>query len=133
MGSLALPLDCFPTMTQRLHTHEDLARRYDAEGSSDRAFGLVFAAVFGVVAAWPLVHGGGGIQGWAISAAAAFLLVSLLWPHSLAPLNRAWAKFGLLLQRIVSPVLLAAMFYLLILPIGIFLRLRGRRPLESAI
>lgn len=55
-----------------------------------------------------------------------FLAVAGLYPGALRPLNRFWARFGRLLQSIVSPVVLGLLFFLVITPIGLLVRLRGR-------
>lgn len=93
--------------------------------SSNRAFGLVFTAAFAVVAAWPALQGG-GIRGWAAATAAAFAAATLFFPGSLAPLNRAWARLGILLGNVISPVALALVYYSTIVPIGLLMRLLGK-------
>jgi hypothetical protein len=107
--------------------HESYDRHQDVQGSTDRSFGLVFAAVFAAIGLLPLVHGG-AVRLWAIIVSAAFLLVALVVPSVLRPINRLWLKFGLLLHKIVSPVVLGIMFFLVITPIGMFLRARGTDP-----
>jgi hypothetical protein len=109
--------------------HEKYDRREDVQGSSDRSFGLVFAAVFAAIGLLPLVFGG-DIRIWALVAGAIFLIVALAYPAALGPLNRLWLKFGLLLHRIVSPIVLGIMFFLVITPIGFILRARGKDPLR---
>lgn len=109
--------------------HESYDRRQDVQGSSNRSFGLVFAAVFAVIGLLPLVHGG-AIRPWALVVGAVFLLAALVFPATLGPLNRLWLKFGLLLHKVVSPVVLGIMFFLVITPIGLFLRARGKDPLR---
>jgi len=89
----------------------------------------VFAGVFTAIALLPLVHGG-AVRLWALVPAAIFLLVALVAPSILGPLNRLWLKFGLLLHKILSPVVLGIMFFLVITPIGMFLRARGKDPLR---
>jgi hypothetical protein len=98
-------------------------------GSSDRAFGLVFAAFFLVVALLPLWNGR-EVRLWSLGLAAAFLAVALAVPSILAPLNRVWTAFGNLLHRIVSPVALAILFYGVVAPTGLLMRLFGKDPLR---
>src|SRR5262245_34919990 len=98
--------------------HEDLSREEHVEGSSDRSFGFVFAAVFLIIAAWPLLHGG-GLRWWSLAVAGAFALVAGAVPHLLAVPNRLWLKFGLLLGKIVSPIALGILFYVVFMPIGV--------------
>ena len=109
--------------------HEDLTREQDVEGSSDRSFGGVFAVVFLVIAVWPLLSGG-GLRWWALAVAALFAVVAIAMPALLAGLNRQWMKFGILLGRIVSPVALGLLFYGVVTPLGILLRLAGKDPLR---
>jgi len=100
-----------------------------APGSSDRAFGLVFAAFFTIVALLPL-WSGRPVRLWSIAAAAAFALLALAVPRALAPLNRAWTAFGDLLHRIVSPVALGILYYGVVTPTGLLMRLAGKDPLR---
>jgi hypothetical protein len=109
--------------------HEDLERQGEVKAGSDRAFGLVFAAVFLVVGLWPLL-GDGGVRLWALAVAALLLAVALLRPALLGPANRLWLKFGELLHRIVSPVVLGVTFLLAVLPVGLLMRLTGKDPLS---
>lgn len=109
--------------------HENLAREETVQGGSDRAFGLVFAVVFAIVAGWPLL-GGGAPRWWALAVAAGFLAVALARPALLAPLNRLWTRFGLLLHRVVNPLVMGVMFFLLITPMGLVLRLLGKDPMR---
>jgi hypothetical protein len=110
-------------------THEDFTRAEEIQGSSDRSFGLVFTGVFLLVGAWPLL-GRRPVKAWALGVAAAFLIVSLVRPAALAPLNRVWLYVGLLLQRVVSPVVLGILFFLTVTPIGLLMRLTGKNPLR---
>lgn len=108
--------------------HEDLDRREEIRGSGDRAFGLVFTVVFAVVGLLPLL-GGARVRGWALALSGLFLAAALLRPGVLAPLNRAWTRFGALLHRVVSPLVLAFLFYGVVTPTGLLARAFGKRPL----
>ncbi len=114
---------------QSASTHEDLARTEEISGSSDRSFGLTSAGFFLLLGVWPLLHQA-PIRRWALAAAAAFLAVSLGRPAVLGPLNRLWLGLGLLLQRIVSPVVLGFLFFLVVTPIGLLMRRLGKNPLR---
>ena len=96
----------------------------DTKIGSERSFGLVFAAVFAVVALFPLVHGG-HVRLWALVVAAIFLVLALAFPAALAPLNRIWFKFGLLLHRFVNPIILGFIFFVIITPLGVVTRWAG--------
>lgn len=110
------------------NVHNELGRSVTARTSSDRSFGVVFAVVFATVALLPL-WSGGDVRLWALLLAAGFLLLALVAPRVLAPLNRAWAAFGVLLHRLVSPVVLGLMYFGVITPTALVMRLSGRRPL----
>ena len=110
-------------------THERLVSEDETKSSSDRAFGLVFAAVFAIVGLWPLM-GGGPLRIWALGVAAAFLVAAALRPKLLAPLNGIWTGIGLFLHRMANFVILALLFYLVITPTGLMLRLLGKDPLR---
>ena len=102
-------------------THEDFSRPQDVKSSGNRAFGWVFVVVFLVVALWPLVSGGTP-RTWALIASAGIAAVTVLAPALLTLPNQLWQRFGMLLHRIVSPVVLAAMFFLVVTPMGLLMR-----------
>jgi len=104
--------------------HENLNRPDEIQGSSNRSFGLVFASVFFLIGLFPLIRTG-GVHLWSLGLGAGFLAVALLWPDLLAPLNRLWMKLGLLLNKLVSPLILGVMFFLVIVPMGLLMRLIG--------
>lgn len=105
--------------------HESYERRDDVQGSSDRSFGIVFAVVFALIGLLPLVFGH-PVRLWALAIGAGFLVVALVVPRVLSPLNRLWLRFGLLLHKIVSPLVLGIMFFLVITPIGLLMRALGK-------
>ena len=108
---------------------ENLVRNETIEGSSDRMFGLLFAAIFSVFALWPLVHGE-KIRFWALSVGAVLLVLALALPRALSWMNRGWMRFGLLLNRIVSPVAIGVVYYLTLVPMGLVMRAFGKNPLR---
>jgi predicted membrane metal-binding protein len=109
--------------------HENFERTDEVASSSDRTFGLVFVAVFLLIALWPLLDGGSP-RIWSLVVAGAFLLLALAAPAFLGPLNRLWTKFGLLLHRVVNPVVLGLMFYIAVVPVALVMRLVGKDPLQ---
>ena len=112
-----------------MSSHEDFRREAEVKQSSDRAFGLVFAAVFVLIALWPLLDGAGP-RWWALAVAGAFALLALAAPRVLAPANRLWHRFGLLLGRLVNPLVMGLLFYLVVTPTGLILRAFGKDPLR---
>jgi hypothetical protein len=109
--------------------HEDLTRDQQVEGSSDRSFGLVFAVVFLLIAAWPLFHGALP-RWWAGGIAAVFAIVAVVKPALLEGLNRLWIKLGILLGKVISPIALGILFYGVLVPMGVVMRLAGKDPLR---
>jgi len=109
--------------------HEDLTRDQQVEGSSDRSFGLVFSSVFLVVACWPLFYRELP-RWWALGVAVVFALIAIWKPALLTSPNRLWTKLGLLLGKIVSPIALGILFYGVVAPIGVLVRLTGKDPLR---
>ncbi len=109
--------------------HEDYRRQEEIKGSSDRSFGVVFAVVFTLIGVFPLLFGG-AMRPWALGVGMLFLAVSLATPRVLAPLNRQWLRLGLLLHRVVSPIVLGIMFFVVITPMGVVMRAFGWDPLR---
>ena len=105
--------------------HTNIQRQQSAKIGSERSFGLVFAAVFLLVALWPLLDRASP-RIWAIAVAALFALCAWIAPKVLAPLNLAWFRFGELLHRIVSPIALGVIFFGVITPYALAMRLFGR-------
>jgi len=110
-------------------THEDFGREEEVKSSSERAFGIVFAVVFSIIGLFPLLHGN-AVRWWSLVVAAVFLALAYLAPRALAPLNRVWLKFGLLLHAIVNPVVMAFLFFSTVTPIGLIMRAMGKDPLR---
>src|SRR5215510_9720264 len=110
-------------------THESFSRDEKIVAGSDRSFGFVMAGAFAVVSLLNLWHAG-RIWPWTTALAAIFLIAALLRPALLNPLNRIWLRLGLLLHKIVNPVIMALLFYGTVLPTGLVLRAMGKDPLR---
>jgi len=110
-------------------THEDFSRQEEIKPSSDRSFGLVIAVFFVIVTFWPLVRAQ-PVRWWALILAAVFAALAVMWPATLAPLNKAWIKLGILLYKIIGPVVIALLFYLTVTPIALLMRILGKDPLR---
>jgi hypothetical protein len=106
-------------------THESFIRDETIAPGSDRTFGLVMAAALALVSAMNGWHFG---RLWPWTLVAAVLLACAAWlrPASLRPLNRLWMKLGLLMHKVVNPIVMGLLFYGTILPTGLVMRLRGR-------
>lgn len=109
--------------------HEDLTRRHEMRPGSERAFGLVMVAGTMLMAMAPLGHGQ-PIRSWLFVISAVFLGVAVARPRALRPLNLAWTKAGELLSRVTSPVILGVVFYGVIVPLGLIMRMGGRDALR---
>ncbi len=94
------------------------------EKTSNRGFGLVMAAFLAVLALSPLLNGKAP-HAWLLCGAASFLVTALVRPRSLAPLNRAWTKVGLVMSSIIGPIALAVLFFGVITPYGWLMRRIG--------
>ena len=93
--------------------------------SSNRSFGLVFFVVFLIVALWPL-KSGEDIRIWSLTLSIIFFSLGILNSKLLTPLNKLWFKFGILLGSIVSPIVMGIVFFLVVTPIGFFMRIMGK-------
>ena len=89
---------------------------------SNRSFGIVFSVVFLIVALYPLLNGD-SIRIWSIILSLIFFIFGLLNSNILSPLNRIWFKFGIILGRIVSPTVMGLVFFLVVTPTSLILRL----------
>jgi hypothetical protein len=110
--------------------HEDFHRPDKVKGSSDRSFGCVIGGAFLLIGLVPLLHAPHRPRWWAIAIAFGFVAFAQFRPELLAPLNRLWLRFGLLLHKIVSPVILGLLFYTTVLPVGLLMRAFGKDPLR---
>ena len=99
---------------------------------SERGFGLVFFCFFLIVAAWPLLSGVSP-RLWALAVALIFVALAVVRPAALTPLNKLWFQFGLLLGKIVAPIVMSLVFFLTVLPTGIIMRLLGKDLLNRKI
>ena len=99
--------------------------RGPAPASSDRSFGLVFAALFAIIGIWPLWRSESP-RWWALPIAIAFAVAAVIRPHVLHRLNRAWLAFGHLLHRVVSPIVMGLLFFIGVTPTGWIMRMRGK-------
>ena len=90
--------------------------------SSNRSFGVVFFIFFLAIALYPMINSG-EYRLWAIIISSLFLVLGLINSSILTPLNLLWFKFGILLGRIVSPVVMAFIFFCVVTPTGLIMKL----------
>ena len=93
--------------------------------SSNRNFGLVFFIIFVIVSLWPLTYEG-PIRIWTVIISLVFLILGLMNSKLLTPLNKLWFKFGMILGAIVVPVVMGVVFFLVVTPIGLVMKIMGR-------
>ena len=98
--------------------------------SSNRNFGLVFFVVFLIVALWPL-KSEENIKLWSLALSIIFFILGILNSKLLTPLQRMWFKFGIFLGAIVSPIVMGMIYFLVVTPIGIFMRFLGKDLLKK--
>ena len=105
--------------------HEDFSREEHVKAGSDRGFGQVFAGAFALLSALSWWRGHTAWH-YLLPIALAFLVAAYTYPKILAPLNRLWLKFGLLLYKVMNPLVLGLLFFVTITPIGVVMRLFGK-------
>lgn len=110
--------------------HEGLDHDDEVIAGSDKSFGLTFAAVFLILAGADFWLGRAKWGGFCLAIGAFFAAVSMSRPALLHPLNTAWTRFGLLLNAVVNPIVMAAIFVIAFVPIGILMRAFGNDPLR---
>ena len=98
--------------------------------SSNRSFGFLFFVVFFVISLWPL-KSQGDLRLWAFILSLVFLVLGVLNSKFLTPLNKLWFKFGILLGSIVSPIVMGAVFFIVVTPTGIIMRFLGKDLLRN--
>ena len=96
-----------------------------------RSFGLIVGGVFALIGWWPVLIRGNDPRIWAVLAAALLIIPALLWPSSLSPAYKGWMALGNVLGWINTRVILGAVFYLVVTPIGVVRRLFGKDPMGT--
>ena len=92
---------------------------------TNRSFGVVFFIVFFIIACYPLTKSN-DVRIWSLILASIFLILGFLNSKLLTPLNKIWYKFGLILGKIISPLVMGVIFFFVVTPIGILMRLLGK-------
>ena len=110
-------------------TNEDFSRVQHVKASTNRAFGWTFVVVFLIVGLWPLAFGGSA-RWWALIVSGAFLVTTVAAPALLTIPNRLWLRFGLLLGRVMNPIVLGVMFYVVLTPMALLMRAFGKDPMR---
>ena len=102
----------------------------ETERGSERNFGVTFAVVFLLISGY-IFWKSGEVSVWLLSAAALLLLITFTYPRLLSKPNEWWFKFGMLLGRIVAPIVMALVYITTFLPMGLYIRLTGKDLLHA--
>ena len=92
---------------------------------SNRGFGILFFVVFLIISIWPIINDG-NVRLWSMVIALIFLILGILNSRVLNPFRKIWIKFGELLGKIISPIVLFIIFFLLVTPIGLLMKILGK-------
>ena len=107
-----------------------MSQKLKIKVSSNRNFGLVFFVVFLIIGLWPLLDEG-QFKIWSLFFSLFFLVLGLLNSKLLTPLNLLWTKFGILLGNVFAPIVMSFIFFLVVTPIGLLVRIMGRDLLRT--
>jgi hypothetical protein len=111
--------------------HEDFGRHDEVKSGTDRGFGLTVGGILLLIAlARSYFHGVGWVQYGLAGIGVILILLGLVAPRTLRSLHRAWVKLGLIMFRVVNPVVLGLIYAVVIVPVGLLMRLTGRDPLN---
>ena len=98
--------------------------------NSNKSFGILFFVVFFLYGIWPILSSN-GIRIWSLSVGIIFLILGLLNSKLLTPFHNLWLKFGTLLGRIVSPIVMFLVYFVFITPLAVIIRLLGKDLLRT--
>ena len=88
---------------------------------SNRSFGIIFFIVFLIIAIYPILNEG-NLRIWSLAISIIFFILGIINSNILNPLNIIWFKFGILLGKIISPIVMGIIFFLIVTPTGLFMR-----------
>ena len=97
----------------------------DIKIGSNKSFGIVFFIVFLLISIYPLLNNE-SIRPWSLIISIVFLILGILNSKILSPLNKLWFKFGIFLGKVISPIIMGFIFFLVVTPIGLIMRLLGK-------
>ena len=101
----------------------------DIKVGSNRSFGIVFFVFFLLVSLYPLINEE-NVRFWSLAVSGIFLILGILNSNLLSPLNKIWFKFGIILGNIVSPIIMGIIFFLIVTPTSIVMRILGKNLLN---
>ena len=97
----------------------------DIKISSNRSFGILFFILFLIIALYPLINNE-DLRTWSLLISLVFLILGIINSRILTPLHILWIKFGIFLGKIVSPLIIGLIFFLVVTPIGFIMRAMGK-------
>ena len=97
----------------------------DIKVGSNKSFGIVFFVVFLLISLYPLINNE-SIRIWSLVISLIFLVLGILNSNLLSPLNQIWFKFGIFLGKLISPIIMGIIFFFVVTPIGLLMRLLGK-------
>ncbi len=92
---------------------------------NNKSFGVLFFAVFLLIAIWPIIDDG-SLRVWSAVISLLFLLLGITNSKVLTPLKKGWIKLGEILGKVIAPIIMGFIYFIIITPIGIFMRLTGK-------
>ena len=92
---------------------------------SNRNFGIVFSVVFLIISLWPLLSQN-DVRIWSLVISGIFLILGLINSKLLLPLNKIWFKFGILLGNFIAPIVMGIVYFMVVTPTGLIMRLLGK-------
>ena len=107
-----------------------MLKKHEIKIGSNRSFGITFFVVFLIVGIWPLLYSE-SIRIWSIIISLIFLFLGLIKSRHLTPLNKLWSRFGILLGSIVSPIVMGLVFFVVLTPVAIVMKLIGKDILKK--
>jgi large-conductance mechanosensitive channel len=121
-------------VSQNFSLHENYRDEEPTEAGSDRAFGCTVGAILMLVGAAKLFIAGAilPVASLIFAAGTLLLLLGLVAPRRLSALNRVWLKVGAVISKVVNPIVLALLFFVVVTPMAFIMRVAGKRPLRLA-
>ena len=92
---------------------------------NNKSFGILFFIIFLLITLWPLINSE-SIRLWALGVALIFLVLGITNSKILSPIKKSWIKLGEILGKIIAPIVMGFIYFIIITPIGLFMRLVGK-------
>lgn len=113
-------------MSDNSNSHESFAQESISNKSSERSFGIIFAVFFMILSGWAYYLSNVEWVFYFLGTSVLLLILAIVFPKTLKLPNRIWFQFGLVLHKIISPIVLGFLFLVTVTPTGIIMRLLGK-------